>query len=82
MLLSLPDLQKEVGSLRASLKETQKELEYQQKNPSGELGDSFVDYMEDFIKTSADSFAQLEGMMIEMKERVGEVTVVEVTVVR
>lgn len=68
---SMSDLDKEIAQLRGSLREAQSELEYQKNRTDRDLQDLFVVVMDDFMKSVGDSFSQLEGMVLEMKERVG-----------
>lgn len=68
---SMSELDKEIGQLRASLREAQSELEYQKKRTDRDPQDYFVVVMDDFMKSMGDSFSQLEGTVLEMKERVG-----------
>ena len=67
----MSELEKEISQLRASLREAQSELEYQKKRTDRDLQDYFVPAMDDFMKSVGASFSQLEGMVVEMKERVG-----------
>ena len=67
----MSELDKEIGQLRASLREAQSELEYQKKRTDRDLQDLFVVVMDDFMKSASDSFSTLEGTVLEMKERVG-----------
>ena len=70
LFFSFGDLEKDLKDLRVSIKNAQKEVDYQKANPSGEIDDGFLVIMVDFTASMSDSFTQLEGMVAEMKERV------------
>uniref|UniRef100_A0A8C4Q5N2 Disheveled-associated activator of morphogenesis 1 n=1 Tax=Eptatretus burgeri TaxID=7764 RepID=A0A8C4Q5N2_EPTBU len=66
--VNMPDLEKEMNTIRGGLKEIEKELEFQQ-NRDHQPGDKFVSSMSDFITVAGFSFSELEELLTEAKKQ-------------
>uniref|UniRef100_UPI00358E1AC9 disheveled-associated activator of morphogenesis 2-like isoform X1 n=2 Tax=Myxine glutinosa TaxID=7769 RepID=UPI00358E1AC9 len=66
--VNMPDLEKEMNTIRGGLKEIEKELEFQ-RNRGLQPGDKFVSSMSDFITVAGFSFSELEELLTEAKKQ-------------
>ena len=68
--VSFSELDKELGTLRAGLKEIEKELEFFQ-NQASLHGDCFITVMNQFATVASYNFSEVEESTAEMKQKVG-----------
>lgn len=66
-LLSMTELEKDIGKLRSGLKSVEAELQYQQAQSSAGL-DKFVPVVSQFITVASFSFSEVEESLSEAKE--------------
>ncbi|XP_061717684.1 disheveled-associated activator of morphogenesis 1 [Cydia pomonella] len=67
--LCAEQLERDVGALRAGLREVQREVEYHLSLPAPAPGDAFLPVMRDFHAHAVCSFTQLEDLFQDMKSR-------------
>jgi dishevelled associated activator of morphogenesis len=63
------ELEKDMGQLKAHLKEVERELEFQRVQPLVP-GDTFLPVMKEFVATATCRLSELEDLFHDMKTRV------------